>query len=123
MQIPRRMLAAVTVALLAVCVAPTRGAEAAPRARATKQATSKHATAKSPKAKRPKAERQAKSTGAPARRSADEPEAEPESKPQRKSDHQPEPKVDPAPTKPAPRGGAVSQADDSEDPPVRQRAK
>jgi len=122
------MLAAVTVALLVLCAAWTRGAEAARhRPRAAKHATAKHATAKPPKAKRPTAARQAKSAGAAARRSADEPADEPgaelETKPLRKSETEPEANVDHLPPKPAMQGAPVSQAVDSEDPPVRQRAK
>ncbi len=114
---PIRVLAAVAVTLLVLCAAPTRGAEAAPHRHAAKHATAKHATATAkPKTKRATAARHAKS--APTR-SADEATDEPETKPQRTS----EPKPDPVATKPAMPGGAVSQAEDSEEPPVRQRAK
>lgn len=116
-----RLLAAVTVALLVLCGASTRGAEAGRhRPHAAKHATAKHATAKPPKTKRPTAARQAKHAGAAARRSADDPADEPaaelDTKPQRTPEAEPEPK-------PALQGGHVSQAVDSEDPPVRQRAK
>lgn len=93
-----RMLAA----LLILCAAPI-GADAAPH----RAAKAKHAAA--PKAKRPTAARQAKSTHA-APRTADEAETPTEHK-------------DPKPEVVHAKGAAVSQADDSEDPPVRQRAK
>jgi hypothetical protein len=105
------MLGAVLVALLILCAAPTRGAEAAPhRARAAKHATSKHAAAKPLKAKRKPAGSQTKSSGAEV---ADEPKPAPEPTP--------EPKVEQAPTRPAMQGAAVTQAEDPEDPPKRQR--
>ena len=122
------MLGAVTVALLVLCVGWTRGAEAARhRPHAAKHATAKHARVKQPKTKRPTAARQAKSAGAVARRSVDEPSDEPgadlETKPQRTSATEAEANDDHVRAKPAMHGGPVSQAVDSEDPPMRQRVK
>lgn len=128
MQTARQMLGAVTVALLVLCAAWTRGAEAGRhRPHAAKHATAKHAGVKQPKTKRPTAARQAKSAGAAARHSADEPAeeagADQETKPQRASETEGDANDDHVRAKPATHGGPVSQAADSEDPPMRQRVK